>query len=159
MLTFVMPWATSYLQTKNKKADTGPETTICLNNHSRELSEAYKVPLRSNSKSQSVKDYQAPWDWLCHKKPEDWEKLASSISPSFPTYLAILSQCLSFWKENPVAPPATQGIFILISSKSHYLQALNHHVWRVEEEHSLISQLWPSSCNQSSIIGSILWFC
>lgn len=47
-----------FLTGKKEKGGMGPETAICLNNHSRELSEACAGPLRPNSNSQSANDYQ-----------------------------------------------------------------------------------------------------
>lgn len=71
MIPFVMPRAVSQLETKKEKAGMWLRTTILFNNHYRELSEVHKVPLRSNSKSQSVYDNQVPKGWLSPKKPED----------------------------------------------------------------------------------------
>lgn len=70
------------------------------------------------------------------KKPKDWEKLAASISPSFPSLLVILSQCLSFCKDNPMAPPTAEFSYWFLPSYTTYLhcQALNHHWQRVEIE-------------------------
>lgn len=116
MLTFVMPWAVSLLETKNKNTGMGPETTICLNNHSREFSEPYKVPLRSNLKSQSVNAYQAPRGCLCPKTLEDWGKLASTFPLHFPpTWLSLAST-------SPSSSHSRQ--FILIFSKWYYLPSV-----------------------------------
>lgn len=81
------------------------------------------------------------------KKPKDWEKLAASISPSFPSLLVILSQCLSFCKDNPMAPPTAEFSYWFLPSYTTYLhcQALNHHWQRVEMEVfsiTVITILW-----------------
>lgn len=111
LLTSVIPQAISNQQTNTAKAGVGPETAICLDNHSRELSEVHKPPLRSNSKSQSVKDYRVPENWLCPINLRTEKSLPPAFPPHFPpSWLCLASACPSGVRILWLPPPlwATQ---------------------------------------------------